>query len=422
MMKLPPLSQLINDAELWEVLGNNCKMVREDLGMNRETAMHLIWQYNNKQIGNRLVELEKGSKAFSIPLLVKVALVYKTSLDYLVGLSDQSVMNVHDQSNKMIMNAMHDATIDMADMVSSRLSNMMVDMPKYQGEMLNMSAKKAVQAIIDAQMEDMLFKADHPEIIRYADELLEKTADFDKLLGRCRRYVEMKVLQGNHSTTEVHKSPDESDDNLVKFANKDQIWKLIGINCKAARDVAGLSKDEAVKRIWGTGNYRHNYKFLVDMERGSKNFSLITLIKFATVYECSLDFLVGISDEIDKNLVSSQNGLIVQSMRSAALELVDRVSEQLTKMLQHLPNCHGEMLNTISKKLVGSVQKVQHNYVFKEKHSAVLEAVIELNEQVRIFETTIARINRYVEINMIQQIEEYEKVGLRITDRKELTC
>ena len=420
-MKLQSLD-LKNDLKFWKVLGSNCKMVREDLGMNRETAMHLIWQYNNKQIGNRLVELEKGTKAFSIPLLVKVTLVYKTSLDFLVGLSDQDMVNVHDQSNKLIMNAMHDATIDMADMVSSRLSNMMVDMPKYQGEMLNMSAKKAIEAIADAQMKDIIFKVDYPDILRYTEELTEKTADFDKLLVRCRRYVEMKVLQGNQATTELQENPDESDDNLVKFANKEQLWKIIGINCKTARDVAGFSKDEAVKRIWGTVNYRRNYKFLVDMERGSKNFSLTTLIRFAIAYECSLDFLVGISDEIDKNLISSQNGLIVQSMRSAALELVDRVSEQLTKMLQHLPNCHGEMLNTISKKLVISVQKVQHNYVFKEKHGNILEAVFELNEQVRTFETTIARFHRYIEINMIQQIEEYEKIGLRITDRKELTC
>ena len=253
-------------------------------------------------------------------------------------------------------------------------------------------------------------------------EAKEKSKEIDNLISRCRRYVGLKVLNNNPEVVSVNVEKDKNKPELVQFSKDKDTWKVIANNCKIAREVAGLTKDEAVKKIWGTDNYRKNYKYLVEMEMACRTFSLPVLIQLAMTYECSVDFLVGISPDLDRNDISSQNGIIVQSMRSAALELVDRVGEQLTKMLKHLPNCHCEMLNTLSKKLIGSIQKQQHNYIFKDKHNDLLEIAIELNEQVRIFDTTIARFHRYVEINMIQQIEEYEKVGLRLTDKKNVRC
>ncbi|MBJ9425192.1 helix-turn-helix domain-containing protein [Acinetobacter seifertii] len=195
--------------------------------------------------------------------------------------------------------------------------------------------------------------------------------------------------------------------------DKDKLNRMIGENCRRARDWAGLSRAKAMQLIFGYSNEKQLNR-IVEIEKGSKPISAQTLYKISLAYKCSIDFLFGISNEIEPDLAASHNGLILDTMRCTALEAADQISMVLTKTMERLPKFQGAMLHVAAKNLVKEVNKHKHDMAFTGLYPELLLMSNDLENHVRAFETMTAKYQRALELNMIEQIEGFEKINLNI--------
>ncbi|MBU3121365.1 XRE family transcriptional regulator [Acinetobacter soli] len=193
--------------------------------------------------------------------------------------------------------------------------------------------------------------------------------------------------------------------------DKLKVNQLIGKNCESARLWAGLNRKTAMQRIF---QYKDENQLnrITELENGQKTLTAPVLLKLCKTYNCSADFILGISNEVELNYAASHNGLIVESITSAALEMADNMSMSLSKMLKHMPRYEGEVLHTCAKNLIKEIDVHAHDLAFKGSHPAIIDAAGELRQAIIEFEIVIAKMARCVELNMIQHIENYERQNL----------
>lgn len=200
---------------------------------------------------------------------------------------------------------------------------------------------------------------------------------------------------------------------MTHDVNNDLI-RVVGENCRRAREWCGLNRTEAMQAIF---NYKDKAATnrICEIENGHKPVSVAILYKMCLTYQCSADFLLGISNEIEPNLAASQNGLIVESMRSAGIEIADRISTTLTRKMEYLPRFQGELLATSAKHVYQIISKYHFDMAFMGSYPDLVEAANELNENVKQFEILVAKYMRFVEMNAVQTIENYERDNLTAT-------
>lgn len=195
--------------------------------------------------------------------------------------------------------------------------------------------------------------------------------------------------------------------------------RIVGENCRRAREWCGMNRTDAMQRIF---NYKDDKATnrICEIENGHKAVSVAVLYKMCLTYQCSADFLLGISNEIEPNMAASQNGLIVESLRSAGLEIADRISGTLTMQMAYLPKFQGELLATSAKHVHQIMTKYMHDLAFTGGYPDLIDASIQMNRQVQKFDITVARYMRFIEMNAMQVIDDYERDNLTLTrDRKE---
>nr|WP_314367294.1 XRE family transcriptional regulator [uncultured Acinetobacter sp.] len=195
--------------------------------------------------------------------------------------------------------------------------------------------------------------------------------------------------------------------------------RVVGENCRRAREWCGMNRTDAMQSIF---NYRDEKATnrICEIENGHKSVSVAVLYKMCLTYQCSADFLLGISNEIEPNLAASQNGLIVESMRSTGLEIADRISETLTKQMSYLPKFQGELLASSAKHVYQKVTKYSHDLAFTGSYPDLIDAASQLNSHIKAFEITVAKYMRFIEMNAMQVLDDFERDNLTVTrDRKE---
>ncbi|MDH2636819.1 XRE family transcriptional regulator [Acinetobacter nosocomialis] len=195
--------------------------------------------------------------------------------------------------------------------------------------------------------------------------------------------------------------------------DKEKLNKMIGENCKRAREWAGYSRAVAMRLIFGYSDEKQLNR-IVELEKGTKPISAQTLYKVSLAYKCSIDFIFGISNEIEPDLAASHNGLILDTMRCTALEAVDQLSLAITKTMERLPKFQGAMLHIAAKNLVKEINNHKHDMAFVGLYPDLILSGSDLENQVRAFETMIAKYQRALELNMIEQMEGFEKMNLNI--------
>jgi hypothetical protein len=196
--------------------------------------------------------------------------------------------------------------------------------------------------------------------------------------------------------------------------DKERLQRLIGENCKRARLWHGMTRFEAMHLIFGYKDEKQLNR-IVELEKGSKPISTHTLYKVSLAYKCSIDFLFGISNEIEPNLAASHNGLILETMRSTALEVADVISHSMSKTMQNLPRFQGAMLHMAAKNLVKEILMHTNDLAFSGVYGDLIEGAHELQTHVIAFETMMAKYQRAIELNMVEHVEGYEKMNLSIT-------
>lgn len=121
-----------------------------------------------------------------------------------------------------------------------------------------------------------------------------------------------------------------------------KLQKTIGVNLKTARQqVALMSMSEVMQKVWGISDRKNR---LSEIENGARMPSPYLLLRLCTLYGVSIDYVFGISHDIEKDLECARAGRIVQGLRETALDMVDRIGEQLAQQVSVMPRSEALLL------------------------------------------------------------------------------
>lgn len=191
----------------------------------------------------------------------------------------------------------------------------------------------------------------------------------------------------------------------VKFDRK--LYKAIGYNAKLAREIAGLDRKEAMRLIWAYRNDKMFANRVSELESGDKKIELKTVVKLCEVYGCSADFILGFSDEFERNnLAAKYSGMVFQSIRGSVLEATEQLCMNVSKSINHLPPFQGELLKNSSKQLSEVIKKHSHDLAFRGEYPDILDAARDLEQKVAMFEMFFAKQMRQMELSMMNLLDQ----------------
>ncbi len=186
-----------------------------------------------------------------------------------------------------------------------------------------------------------------------------------------------------------------------------RLFKVVGYNCKIAREIRGFTRREAQQAIWQYQNPDMFPNRISELESGDKKIDLKTIFKAAEAYGCSVDFLLGFSDEYERNnLAAKHAGMVFQSVRSSVLEATEQICQNVSKSITHLPPFQGELIKSSARQAVDTFKKHSHDLVFKAQYPDLLEAMNELSKNVVMFELFFAKQMRQIELSMMSLLED----------------
>lgn len=196
-----------------------------------------------------------------------------------------------------------------------------------------------------------------------------------------------------------------------------RLYKVVGHNCKLAREIRGWNRKEAQQHIWQYKNPEIFPNRISELEVGDKKIDLKTVFKLCESYGCSADFILGFSDEFERNdLAAKHAGMVFQSVRSSVLEATEQICMNVSKSITHLPPFQGEMLKASARQAVNVFKKHSHDLAFKAQYADIMEAMEEVEKNVVMFELFFAKQMRQIELSMMSMLED-EREGV-ITNHK----
>lgn len=141
-------------------------------------------------------------------------------------------------------------------------------------------------------------------------------------------------------------------------SNKSQLVKIFGSRMKDARELCNLTQRQAAKAFGYS-----NTTYLSKIEKGEYTNSVKPelLIKAAQIYEVSCDYLLGLTDEWERDPQIAQEKhiegwLFTQWQTSRAIELnaiknlskrIVNIENKLNELVPYAKNCHASLLDFI---------------------------------------------------------------------------
>lgn len=183
--------------------------------------------------------------------------------------------------------------------------------------------------------------------------------------------------------------------------------KVVGANCRTVRELNGYTRNQVMVKIWA---YKNNQRFsnrVSELENGTKKMDISTLYRFCVEMNCSADFLLGLSNEVEiDNLEAKTAGRLYQSLRSSVLEATDQICANLSKSIRYLPPYQGELLKTSANSVVNIIERLNHDLAFRGQYAELIDACMELKNQVISFDRYTARQIRQIEMSMMSLIDQ----------------
>lgn len=206
------------------------------------------------------------------------------------------------------------------------------------------------------------------------------------------------------------------------FFDEKRLYKVVGENSRRAREIAGLTRRDAQKRVWGDGIDKMPPNIISIHEDGNKKIDLVTIYRMCIEYGCSADYLLGLSNEFERDLAASYNGLVFNSVRGSVLEATTRICDNLNGLLDRLPPFQGELLRSSAKNTIEVINPLRGDASFTETYPTLLDAVDDLREKVQMFDLYFAKQMRIMELNMLDQIhhKDDEAASVTMTDYQDV--
>lgn len=192
--------------------------------------------------------------------------------------------------------------------------------------------------------------------------------------------------------------------------NQQQLMKVIGENLYKARRMAQLNQAQVMKDVWGTDGKNTNR--ISEIETGAKPVSLSILLKLATLYGTSLDYIFGLSSEPEVDLNSARAGMVLNGLRSIGLEVMDELSQVLSRTIAKMPRNEAILLVEDSKATMNVYRETMlKDPAFKDKYPDLTFQLHRLSTTTRRTEAQIAR--------HMQQLELAAEETMARTDKKD---
>lgn len=199
---------------------------------------------------------------------------------------------------------------------------------------------------------------------------------------------------------------------------EEKLYKAVAYNLRLAREISGFTPRQAQSAIW---NYKDEAMFanrVSEMESGNKKIDLKTFFKACETYNCSADFLLGFSDEFERdNLAAKNAGMVFKSIQGTVLEATEQLCINVSKSITHFPPFQGEMLKTSAKQLIDIFERYSHELASKKEYLDLLQAAYELKTNIAMFEIFFAKQQRQFELSMMSLLEEGddEEASVKLT-------
>lgn len=193
-----------------------------------------------------------------------------------------------------------------------------------------------------------------------------------------------------------------------------QLQKTIGKNLKTARQhVAGMSMLEVMQKVWGISDRKNR---LSEIENGARMPSPYILLRLSVLYGVSLDFIFGLSHDIERDLECSRAGRIVQGLRETALDMVDKISMSLAKQVNILPRTDALVVRDRALDIVCFLRKTLNESSFANAAESedFFDRLSSLEGSCRQLDSVVARHSRIMELTVYDHIA---RVDEQITSR-----
>lgn len=192
--------------------------------------------------------------------------------------------------------------------------------------------------------------------------------------------------------------------------NQQQLMKVVGENLYKARRMAQLNQAQVMKEVWGTDGKNTNR--ISEIETGAKPVSLSILLKLATLYGTSLDYIFGLSSEPEVDLNSARAGMVLNGLRSIGLEVMEELSQVLSRTISKMPRNEAILLVEDSKATMNVYRETMlKDPSFKDKYPDLTIQLHRLSNTTRKTEAQIAR--------HMQQLELAAEETMARTDKKD---
>ncbi|WP_151765737.1 helix-turn-helix domain-containing protein [Acinetobacter colistiniresistens] len=185
------LSRRMRDKNINKVIGHNLKTARKVANKTTKEVMRAVWGADPSSSNlNRISEIENGLMTPSPSVLVELAQLYGCSLDYIYGISPEFESDLAAGNTGLIINAMRETCLDMADSLSSSLVRLAGNMPPLVGQQLLDASKKCVHEFQRCR-HDLVFTTHYKQFFEAFGELEAQTIMFDKHIARKLRLIDV---------------------------------------------------------------------------------------------------------------------------------------------------------------------------------------------------------------------------------------
>lgn len=406
------------ETQLQIAIGLNLRAVRTHREMAIKEVMAEVWNTPDRK--NRLSEIENGARIPSPYILLRLALLYDVSLDFVFGFS-KSIERAKSASSDLfqIKRNLKKTAMELMDEISVSLTKRASVLPRIEAVLLLDEVKVITSRYREIAAIDLDFNHALAGFSSNFDALDKASEALNQLITARMRASELSMY--NHIQLTYDDVSNESFDctfeKELREEKEMQLQKTIGKNLKAARIYAKKSLSEVMLAIWGIADNKNRLK---EIESGSRMPSPFILHRLSALYKVSLDFIFGLSHEIERDEACAEGGRTAQGLRELGLDIIDQVNAILSKQVSVLPRSEAMVLLDEARELIYKYKNKCLDKVFmsQAKH---LEQHFESLEYTCIqLDSAIARHFRAMEITVCDHITRIDKklFGHYLTDSR----
>ncbi|MCK4108877.1 helix-turn-helix domain-containing protein [Acinetobacter radioresistens] len=410
--------QTTAESQLQIAIGLNLRSVRVYREMSIKEVMAEVW--NTSERKNRLSEIENGARIPSPYILLRLALLYDIPLDFVFGFS-KSIDHSSSVSSDLfqIKRNLKKTAIHMMDGISESLTKRASVLPRIECVLLLDEVRNLSERYHDLMAKDLDFRHAMSGFSENFAVLDQASTRLNELITSRMRANELSMYNHIQLTYDdvSHESLENNFDKELREEKEIQLQKTIGKNLKAARIYAKKSLLEVMVVIWGITDNKNRLK---EIESGSRMPSPFILHRLAVLYNISMDFIFGLSHEIERDETCSEAGRTVQGLRELGLDIIEQVNTILSKQVKVLPRSEAMELLDSARELVYKYKNSCLDKSFNTQAKQLEQNFESLEYTCIQLDSAIARHFRAMEITVCDHITRIDKTvfGSYLTDSR----